>query len=123
MQDEVDRLEAQLTLAELKVVGLRDEIERLTKECNSRLCSSCLEQHDVSVMCPPHEVRTTGQEWFRQKLRQQQQENERLRGALRKIGDQALSAELGPDEEDADYCGAYDCLISLAREALEKSDE
>ncbi|MHC4264340.1 MAG: hypothetical protein ACYSUK_00185 [Planctomycetota bacterium] len=50
-------------------------------------------------------------------------DNERLRGALRKMADQPLSAELGPDEEDADYCGAYDCLISLAREALEKSDE
>lgn len=35
---------------------------------DKRICNGCLEVHPLDVMCPPHETRTTGQQWFRQKI-------------------------------------------------------
>lgn len=42
-------------------------------------CPSCGEDHPEDVMCPPHEVRTTGREWFHAAIRKARAEIERLR--------------------------------------------
>lgn len=44
------------------------ENERLKAAANARLCAACLEQHPIDSMCPPHECRTTGQQWFRERI-------------------------------------------------------
>lgn len=65
-----------------EIARLRDELRGITQIANSRICEACLEHHDVEVMCPSHECRTTGQEWFRQQMRARDVEITRLRAAL-----------------------------------------
>ena len=45
-------------------------------------CASCHEHHPEDVMCPPFEVRTTGQGWFHIYVRELETEIERLREYL-----------------------------------------
>lgn len=60
-----------------------EEIERITKLANARLCESCLERHAINVMCPPHEARTTGQQWFRERLSEIASDRDRLAAHLK----------------------------------------
>lgn len=61
---EVDRavaeaLKNQDALHTRYLVVLHNEIEK-------RQCGTCLEYHPLASMCPPHEVRVSGLEWFNQ---------------------------------------------------------
>lgn len=58
------------------------EIARLKNVADNRICWCCLQRHPIECICPPHEVRTTGQEWFRERLREKDAEIERLKGEL-----------------------------------------
>lgn len=58
------------------------ELERQLAKANKRICPSCLEVHPIGTMCPPHEVRTTGEEWFRIKLKELEDELEKRRAAM-----------------------------------------
>ena len=42
-------------------------------------CLSCGEDHPAEAPCPPHEVRVTGQDWFRGRVGELSRENQRLR--------------------------------------------
>jgi hypothetical protein len=91
---ELERLTRELFDAEarcdawaLREQELQAEIERLRAIANARLCSACLENHPIDSMCPPHEVRTTGQAWFRERVAEKSLEIERLRAAIRRWAD------------------------------------
>ena len=38
-------------------------------KCCPDYCESCLEHHSGDVGCPPHEVRATGMDWFRNRIK------------------------------------------------------
>lgn len=73
-------------------------------------CPSCGEDHPESSMCPPHEVRTTGQAWFRvtiTKLLQQLEDMEAQRNKL-DVTCEAMKMQLATLREPmsgADYAG------------------
>jgi len=48
-------------------------------------CQSCQERHPESVMCPPHECRTTGVEWFRQEIAAQDETIQMLETEVKKL--------------------------------------
>lgn len=62
---------------------MEKEIARLKRIANSRICGACLERHDIDVMCPPFEVRTRGQAWFRAELAERVRRIEELEAERR----------------------------------------
>jgi len=94
------------------IVNVREaakEIARLRGIANNRICAVCLERHDIDVMCPPVEVRTTGQAWFRAELAARNERIEELarangllRDALVMIGAAAHLRKLSGIEELAE---------------------
>jgi len=61
------------------------QLEELKRIANGRICGNCLERHNIDVLCPPVEVRTRGQAWFRAELDERNKRIERLREALEQI--------------------------------------
>ena len=62
---------------------MEKEIARLKRIANSRICGTCLERHDIDVLCPPLEVRTRGQAWFRAELAERVRRIEELEAERR----------------------------------------
>lgn len=62
---------------------VRDELAKLRAELDAYRasfgCLACGEDHPKNVLCPPHEVRTTGQAWFRQRMAELRGELELVR--------------------------------------------
>ncbi len=48
-------------------------------------CPSCMERHDKSVMCPPHEMRTSGQAWFHRALSEAKQREDKQADRIAKL--------------------------------------
>lgn len=59
-----------------KIKAERDDLRR--KLAHWFGCPSCGERHPDNVMCPPHEVRTTGQAWFHVRLAEAKEREDRL---------------------------------------------
>lgn len=49
--------------------NLEQQLAAVTEKANRRLCRACLEMHSIDGQCVPHEARTTGQAWFRERLK------------------------------------------------------
>ena len=62
-------------------------------------CLTCGEDHPRGGMCPPHEVRTTGNEWFRQRLAKHLAEIERLKAVARLATDYIRAARTNSGNE------------------------
>lgn len=63
-----------------EIARLKAEIERLTAELEHWFgCESCGERHPDNTLCPPHEVRTSGLAWFRERLQEAKQREDALK--------------------------------------------
>jgi len=70
------------------MTGELDKLRKENKLYRKRFgCLYCGELHDEDVMCPPHEVRTTGQAWFREKVSELTKELSDLYTLLEKAAD------------------------------------
>lgn len=82
------RIYGDMALAELRT--LRTQLKERDAELRHWFgCPACHERHDPGVTCPPFEMRTTGQAWFYEKLREAKKREDTLRARVAK-----LSAEL-----------------------------
>ncbi len=50
--------------------GLARRCRELEAEVEKRICGTCMERHPFDVMCPPFEVRRTGSQWFRDRVKE-----------------------------------------------------
>lgn len=83
---------------------LKRRIAKLERDLHRwRGCPACHQDHPADVMCPPHEVRTTGQAWFRERVLTLERELEaerdkvtQLREALK--GADWIISKLAPHE-------------------------
>lgn len=100
--------------------GTPEQVGQLREKANARLCGSCFERHDIDVMCPPHECRTTGQQWFRERLAELERERDQARKAVSfgkdpESFDWAVLGRIDELEEQLDTArrAAYDEAIDL----------
>lgn len=84
-------------------------IAELEREANSRLCASCFETHPIGSMCPPPEVRTTGQAWFRERVR----EKDSRIAALEKQVAELTGAMAAQDEREREAGASCGVLYEL----------
>ena len=106
------------------------EIARLCGIANNRICSVCLERHNIDVMCPPFEVRTTGQQWFRAELYERNKRIDALAGHVKKLWltEQRERKVLRQIQRLCWGCARADCvqrvaLIDICKAALKQETE
>lgn len=91
-----------------KIEQLQAELNKMNKIADARICDSCMQEHRVGVMCPPHEVRMHGDMWYHKTIQKLQVENERYKKALEFIK---------KTSEDCEWRSERDCY-ETAEQAL-----
>lgn len=105
-----DTLAEQLLAVQRQFSDATEERDKWKSIGDKRLCGSCLEHHPMDVMCPPHEVRTTGQAWFNERLAELRQQLAAVTAERDEI--RAFREREGSARAFAQVCDARDKIVA-----------